>query len=618
MKALEEICDVEGVFHIAREHNISDMATHPGVKASEIGPESIWQKGPNFLVSPRESWPITKEKTECDVPEIELRSKRMNVFASTTVPQGLSSSLQDIIKNSLNYSDSFVKVQSILARIIRGSILEKNHDFVNEREFVKEQVSEPLTPDLLNAAERLMLFYAMPETQTAFDEGKLDSLLAKTEKSLIVTTGRLGENSLSRLLGKSALPILMPTTRVAYLYMLKAHCGDSDMVHKSATDTLANSRHHVWIVRGKQLAKKIVRNCVMCIKLRKETVAQQMAEIKPESLQMCKPWTFVSLDFAGPISCKGVVNARARKKCWILVYVCRNTKAVCLLATAGYDTASFLLRHEEFVARKGAPLEIVSDQGSQLVAASGIISKKEESPNNWDWRKVADKNSNTRWKLVPAASQHYNGLPESMVKALKKSLTQTLHPGVVSTYDELVTLLARISTSINSRPLGLSSTSGSDQQEDNFVPITPNHMLLGRATPETPPMEYSESDKFCQRVAFVAALEKDWWDRWVKTVLPTLFPARKWKKEESNLCVGDIVLVIFPGKIKDYSSLAMVTKVHPDQKGLVRKVDVKYRRKVSTESPFECNSKGKMEEKEVAVQRLVLVIPASNSESASE
>ena len=58
--------------------------------------------------------------------------------------------------------------------------------------------------------------------------------------------------------------------------------------------------------------------------------------------------------------------------------MCRNTKAVCLLATAGYDTAHFLLRHEEFVARKGAPREIVSDQGSQLVAASEIVGKKKK------------------------------------------------------------------------------------------------------------------------------------------------------------------------------------------------------------------------------------------------
>ena len=61
-------------------------------------------------------------------------------------------------------------------------------------------------------------------------------------------------------------------------------------------------------------------------------------------------------------------------------------------------------------------------------------------------------------------------------------------------------------------------------------------------------MEYSESDKFCQRVAFVAAVEKEWWDRWVKFVLPTMFPLRKWKKEIENLKVGDVVMLTFTDK----------------------------------------------------------------------
>ena len=443
----------------------------------------------------------------------------------------------------------------------------------------------------------------------------MDSLIPKFEGAIIVTTGRLGEKSLTTLLGKAALPVLMPSSRAAYLYVYREHCGVNDMVHKSAVETLARTRAFVWIVRGKQLAKTVVRNCPMCIKLRKETAMQQMAMLKPENVEICKPWTYVSLDFAGPITCKGVVNSRARRKCWVLVYVCRSTKAVCLLATAGYDTATFLLRHEEFVARKGAPKEVVSDQGSQLLAAGDIIMKKGETPASWNWSKVEEKNSTSVWKYVPAGSQHHNGLPEAMVKALKKSLTQTLHPGVITTYDELVTLLARISCTINSRPLALSSISNSDQQEDNFPAITPNHMLLGRASPESPSIEYSESDKFCQRVAFVSAIEKEWWDRWVKTVLPTLFPARKWKHVKDNLAVGDVVLVTFPGKVKDSHKYAMITEVHPDVNNLVRKVTVKFRRKNVKEPATVCKSK--MEEKVVAVQRLVLLVPSPRASSSS-
>ena len=64
---------------------------------------------------------------------------------------------------------------------------------------------------------------------------------------------------------------------------------------------------------------------------------------------------------------RGEVNKRSRTKCWIIVYVCRSTKAFCLLPTT---------RHEEFVARKGQPKLIVSDRGTSLVKSGIVIAEK--------------------------------------------------------------------------------------------------------------------------------------------------------------------------------------------------------------------------------------------------
>ena len=615
LRGIGDICEVEEVFHVPGELNIADLATHPGANLTELGPNSLWQRGPAFLSCRRDLWPVTRDFVKVDLPDEELRSKT-NFYAAvqmeakagtvalrvahrvhslgTKISHFTGPNVWDAIVDVLEYSNSLKKVLSILARVTRSWKHGKDLDIASK---------DPTAPELL-LAERLVLLSAMPATFTAFEEGKLDSLMPVKEGLIIVTTGRIGEQSLSRLLGVSSLPILMPNTRSAYLFMMRAHCGEADMAHKSPVETLARSRSCVWIVRGKNLARAISKNCPLCIRKRKILCKQQMAKIKPENLIVCRPWTYISLDFAGPVVCKGVVNARARRKCWVLVYVCRSTKAVCLLATAGYDTASFLLRHEEFVARKSAPKEIVSDQGSQLLAAGDIIAKK-EFPGNWDWDQVQRENNNSEWVFVPAGSQHHNGLPEAMVKVMKTSLSQALNPGVVLAYDELVTLLARISCSINSRPLGLANTSYSDQQEDILLPITPNHMLLGRSSPESPPLQYSENDKFCQRLAYIAAVEQDWWTRWIKTVLPTMLPAGKWKKEEKNLKVDDVVLLTFPGNVKDDYILAIVTQVHPDAKNLVRRVTVKYRRKNSKEAKDVCKSK--MEEKIVAVQRLVLL-----------
>ena len=224
-------------------------------------------------------------------------------------------------------------------------------------------------------------------------------------------------------------------------------------------------------------------------------LTQQMSEIKDEQLTISPPWTHIALDFAGPVYVKGEVNKRTKMKCWILVYSCRGTKAVCLLATPGYATSDFLSKHAEFVYRKGRPSSIVSDRGTQLVSGGIALSNKDLPVNKLDWQAVVAENSATDWTFVPIGGQHRNGLSESTVKVLKKSLDLALFKGVEITYSELVTLLAKITYSINSTPLSIANISPSSQQCDDLQPLTPNHLLLGRATIDSPDMDF-EQDKF--------------------------------------------------------------------------------------------------------------------------
>ena len=200
----------------------------------------------------------------------------------------------------------------------------------------------------------------------------------------------------------------------------------------------------------------------------------------------------MSLDYAGPVLIKGEVNTRSRGKGWILVFVCQNTKAVCLLATSGYDTASFLMKYEEFRARVGNQKKVVTDRGTQLVKSSIVLAAQDSSPKKWDWKEVVRRNSTVLWKFVPVGAAHRNGLAESTVKILKRSLKLALAPGTVLSYAELITLLAKISHSINSRPLGVKNVSADSLQEDFLVPVTPNHMLIGRSDGEVLPLDYDD------------------------------------------------------------------------------------------------------------------------------
>ena len=166
----------------------------------------------------------------------------------------------------------------------------------------------PLTRQELLDAEKLIFASAMFETANAYHSGKLSSLLPERKGPLIITRGRLGEAGLSGVLGVDALPILMPSSRAAELVMWRAHIGYSGVLHRSVSQTLAISRTCAWIVKGKNLSKKVCFECMVCRIERKKLSSQRMALYKEESLQVCRPWTNISLDFAGPVLIKGDVN----------------------------------------------------------------------------------------------------------------------------------------------------------------------------------------------------------------------------------------------------------------------------------------------------------------------
>ena len=358
LSQIRNYCPAEDICYVPTDMNPADLGTRGGTKVSEIGLSSFWLRGSPFLCSRRDLRPTSRDFVQTNVPDDEVRGRIAFLACLRAVAASTSQLLPDLwldIMKVVNYSNSITKVLRILARLIKGWKMKAKEELLS-----KSTIGDPAASELV-AAERLLLMTAMPLTVSAQELGKLDSLCPVKDGNIVVTVGRIGESSLSKLLGVPKLPILMSDSRAAYLYMVQAHEGDQGMAHNSVVVTLARSRYKVWIHRARDLAKKICSTCPLCRIRKKVMMGQQMSKLKEESLTMSKPFTYISLDFAGPVKVKGAVNSRVRLKCWIVVYVycCRATKAVDLLATCGYDTQSFLLKHEEFTARHGAPYHCI-------------------------------------------------------------------------------------------------------------------------------------------------------------------------------------------------------------------------------------------------------------------
>ena len=628
LAAVSKYCEVEPVHWVSSEDNPADLLTRGDAHLKHIGPGSFHQLGPKFLTLPRDRWPVSRQFVRTKLPEAEIRHRDLNFFSAAVRsnfcfadPKLEVTNPFNTVERVANYSNSLTKVQRILVRVLRcWKKRPANGLKITNPVALTIAACEPTKAELDHARD-MLLVHAMVDTIEAYNEKKLTSLLPVRSGQLIVTTGRLGERSLSRLLGVSNLPILMPNNRISFLYMMMAHEYDGQNKlsvenHRAAVATLARSRNYVWIVRGKQLAKKVVASCYACRRERKKLEKQQIGMLREEHLTVCPPWSAVSLDFAGPVKISGEVQKRITMKGWILVYVDQASRAVCLLLTPGYSTADFLLMHDRFTTMKGIPSKIVSDRGSQIVAGSIAIAEKDLPSQAYDWERVTRENKCSTWEFVPVGCQ-YRNLTEAMVKIVKKTLVHVLPVGRQLTYSEFETLLGRVEFSINSRPLALAAVSNTSQQEDMMQPLTPNQLLLGRNTAEVPPMEYDVSNRFCARVAYVQNVHTEWWARWIEEVMPTLIPCKKWKSKQRNMMKGDVVMLNYKGNLVDDYKLAKVTDVYPDEQGVVRTVQVSYRKRYKREPVEVYRSKPLVSEK-VGVQRLTLLQPVDENPPTGE
>ena len=92
--------------------------------------------------------------------------------------------------------------------------------------------------------------------------------------------------------------------------------------------------------------------------------------------------------------------------------------------------------------------------------------------------------------------------------------------------------------------------------EEVYHPITPNNLLLGRASG---PVRESEEDfeetgegvRVDQNKLLTTQVElcKKWWTKWIEVAFPLLAPRKKWKQEHRNMQMGDIVLLHYDSKM---------------------------------------------------------------------
>ena len=195
------------------------------------------------------------------------------------------------------------------------------------------------------------------------------------------------------------------------------------------------------------------------------------------------------------------------------------------------------------------------------------------------------------------------------IKSLKKTLELILPAGADSlNFNEFSCFLYKAASLMNDRPLGITSQGSGDSEE--VLPVTPNLLLLGRASTDTPPplIEENDNNRLTRRLKFIEELQVTWWQLWFQQVWHSLVPRNRWKEVSRNLSEGDICLKMWEQKMgKPRYVICRVVNTEPDQAGVVRSVTVESRPKNSRESSLPYRSV-ELQKERVSVQRLVLLM----------
>lgn len=537
--------------HVPTDFNPADLASR-GLKATDNEGLKFWLEGPTFLQQSCEQWPPVDPNIPVLVEGMEVKNTN-HITVSAVLLDELAA----------RYSD-WTKLRRATA------ILTRFHYYILRR-MRKEWTEEPERGQLtLLEVERAGKLLVQRAQVTHFGE-ELDCLASgraiKTTSQLATLCPAMS-NGLLVLRGRIAkeepliiLPQKCDVTRllVQHIHRANGHVGPKHM--------LALVRHTYWIIRGLQACKSVTSRCIGCKKQHARPLEQKMAPLPEERLTPDKPpFSYVGTDYFGPFFVK---VGRAKAKRWGVVFTCLTTRAIHLEIAHRLDTDSFLGAVTRFIARRGRPLKMYSDNGTNLAAGAKELATMVTAWNQ-DRLHRDFLQREIEWHFTPPHASHMGGVYERMIRSVRNILN-ALATEQVLTDECLLTLFAESERIVNSRPITSSSTTAED-----IEPLTPAKLLLLENNGSMPPATFSHDDLYCRRWWRQAQyLANIFWQRWIREYLPSLQPREKWQRPRTNLRINDLVMIVDGNQPRGRWPLAIVTGVKLSSDGLVRACTVR-------------------------------------------
>ncbi|XP_058443868.1 uncharacterized protein LOC131425755 [Malaya genurostris] len=547
---------------VPTKENVADEGTK-WQKIPDLSPSSRWFKGPAFLWQQQRDWPVQPANHGVATNEIIAS---VNVHATC-----------EPVISFVRYSNwrKLLRVTAYVLRFVR-----------NVRARVKQHTQSTGAleqPELLEAEcciYRQVQLDAFSEEVSLLkctdDITRQNIIQLPKSSSLYKLSPFLDTHGVLRMRGRTAgcqfindnagHTILLPKDHpVTSLIIQYVHERYHHLNHETTVNEL---RQKYRIAKLRTICNKVRRSCQYCKNSRARPQPPVMADLPPARLAAyTRPFSYAGIDYFGPMQ---VVVGRRTEKRWGVLITCLVIRAIHIELAHSLNTSSCVMALRNFMARRGTPLELYSDRGTNFVGANRELTEAVQNLNQNQLMKEFV-TPDTKWTFLPPSSPHMGGCWERMVQSVKKVLNNMQLPRT-PTDEVLRNFLLEAENIVNSRPLTYVPVEDSESEA-----LTPNHFLLGSSGGTKPLVPYDDS---------LATLKNSWkasqiyanifWKRWLREYLPTISRRTKWHYPVKPIQVGDVVLIVDPDLPRNSWPLGRVIDVNK-RNGQVRSATVQTR-----------------------------------------
>ena len=153
-----------------------------------------------------------------------------------------------------------------------------------------------------------------------------------------------------------------------------------------------------------------------------------MADLPSARLQIDQPsFSHVGIDYFGPYQVK---QGRSLVKRYGYVFTCMTVRAIHIEISNSLTTDSFLCALRRFISRRGRPIHIYSDRGTNFIGAAKLLRACLQVIDQEQIKRFLSEKE-IAWSFNPPTASHMGAAWERMIRSIRRTLdalmtTQTL------------------------------------------------------------------------------------------------------------------------------------------------------------------------------------------------